>query len=96
MSESKERRQNTVIGHVISDKMDKTITVLSYRLVRHPKYKKYLRRKSVFKAHDEKNQAKKGNRVKILSVRPQSKTKRWRLMAVLNSQGMVQPDESVL
>lgn len=94
MRESKERKQNTVIGHVISDKMDKTITVLSYRLVRHPKYKKYLRRKSIFKAHDEKNQAKKGNRVKILSVRPQSKTKRWRLLAVLDSKEAPSSNES--
>lgn len=95
MRESKDRRQNTVIGHVISDKMDKTITVFSYRLVRHPKYKKYLRQKSVFKVHDEKNQARKGNRVKILSVRPQSKTKRWRLMAVLDSKEISSSNESV-
>ena len=87
MSESKVRRQNTVTGHVISDRMDKTITVLTYRLVRHPKYKKYLRKKSIFKAHDEKNQARKGDRVKILSIRPQSKTKKWRLMLVLDSKG---------
>lgn len=85
MNTSKENRENIVTGQVISDKMDKTITVLSYRLIRHPKYKKYLRRKSVFKAHDEKNAAKKGQQVKICATRPYSKTKRWKLIGVLDS-----------
>lgn len=85
MSEFQKGRQNTVTGKVLSNKMDKTITVLSYNLVRHPRYKKYLRRKSVFKAHDELNQAKEGDMVKISETRPRSKTKRWKLVAVMNS-----------
>ena len=72
-------------GRVISDKMDKTVSVLVYRLVRHPKYKKYMRRKSVFKAHDEKNRAKEGDKVQIAATRPLSKTKRWRLLQILDS-----------
>ncbi len=74
-----------VIGEVISDKMNKTISVEVYRLERHPKYKKYIRRSSVFKAHDENNQAKMGDRVLIRETRPLSKTKRWVLAQVLDT-----------
>ena len=72
-----------VVGEVISDKMDKTITVKIYRRVRHAKYGKYQKMTSVFKAHDEKNQAKKGDMVRIQMARPLSKTKRWRLIEVV-------------
>ena len=85
MSETQKGQQNILTGQVISDKMDKTITVLIYRLVKHKKYKKYLRRKSIFKAHDELNTAKEGNRVTICETKPLSKTKRWKLVAVLDS-----------
>jgi small subunit ribosomal protein S17 len=76
-------RMQEVVGEVISDKMDKTISVLIYRRVRHSKYGKFLKKTSVYKAHDEKNQAKKGDKVKIQMSRPLSKTKRWRLIEVV-------------
>ena len=78
-------RTNIVKGQVVSDKGDKTISVLIYRLIKHPKYKKYIRRKSVFKAHDKKNEAKTGDVVKIYETRPLSKTKRWKLLEVVES-----------
>ena len=82
-----EQRENTrrqeVVGEVISDKMDKTITVQIFRRVRHEKYGKFLKKTSVYKAHDEKNQAKKGDKVRIQMTRPLSKTKRWRLLEVV-------------
>ncbi|MES2965801.1 MAG: 30S ribosomal protein S17 [Bdellovibrionota bacterium] len=72
-----------VTGEVISNKMNKTISVLIYRLVKHKKYGKYMRRTSVFKAHDENNTAKIGDTVKIVHTRPLSKTKRWKLVEVV-------------
>ena len=81
----KRGRMNLVKGQVVSDKADKTISVLIYRLMKHPKYKKYIRRKSVFKAHDEKNEAKKGDMVSIYETRPLSKMKRWKLFKVIES-----------
>jgi small subunit ribosomal protein S17 len=78
-------RRIEVTGEVVSNKMDKTIAVLIYRLVRHKKYGKYLRRTSVFKAHDEKNVAKIGDVVKIYETRPLSKTKRWALSEVVEA-----------
>lgn len=76
-------RAQEVVGEVISDKMDKTITVQVYRRVRHEKYGKFLKKTSVFKAHDEKNDAKLGDKVRIQMSRPLSKTKRWRLLEVV-------------
>lgn len=76
-------RMQQVTGEVISDKMDKTITVKIFRRVRHPKYGKFMKKTSVFKAHDEKNEAKKGDLVRIQMSRPLSKTKRWRLMEIV-------------
>ena len=73
-------RRNIFTGQVISDKMNKTISVLIYRLVKHPKYKKYIKKTSVFKVHDEKNQAKTGDMVRIFETRALSKTKRWNLI----------------
>jgi small subunit ribosomal protein S17 len=76
-------RRKEVEGVVVSDKMSKTISVLIYRLVQHPKYKKYIKKTSVFKAHDETNQAKEGDKVRIYEARPLSKTKRWMLAEVI-------------
>lgn len=76
-------RTQEVVGEVISDKMNKTISVLIYRKVRHAKYGKFVKKTSVFKAHDEKNEAKKGDKVKIKMCRPLSKTKRWMLIEVV-------------
>jgi len=76
-------REQEVVGEVISDKMNKTISVQVFRRVRHQKYGKYLKKTSVYKAHDEKNEAKTGDKVRIQMTRPLSKTKRWRLMEVV-------------
>ncbi|MBN8541920.1 MAG: 30S ribosomal protein S17 [Deltaproteobacteria bacterium] len=76
-------RQIEVVGEVVSNKMQKTITVQIYRLIRHKKYGKFMRRSSVFKAHDEKNVAKIGDIVRIVHTRPLSKTKRWALKEVV-------------
>ena len=83
MTENKRGRRNEVVGQVISDKMDKTVTVQIYRVVQHPKYKKYIRKTSEFKAHDETNQAKLGDTVRIVESRALSKTKRWKLAEVV-------------
>ena len=85
VEENSRGRKIDVQGEVVSDKMDKTISVLIYRMVRHPKYGKYMKRTSVFKAHDEKNEAKIGDRVIIRESRPLSKTKRWKLVQVIES-----------
>lgn len=78
-------RKVEVTGEVVSNKMDKTISVLIYRLVRHAKYGKYVKRTSVFKAHDEGNTAKIGDKVVIRESRPLSKTKRWTLVKVVEA-----------
>jgi small subunit ribosomal protein S17 len=70
-------------GIVKSDKMDKTISVVVERLVRHPRYGKYVRRRSTFKAHDSHNEAKAGDLVEIEESRPLSKTKCWRLLRIV-------------
>jgi len=76
-------RNQEVTGEVISDKMNKTISVLIFRRVPHPQYGKYLKKTSVFKAHDEKNDAKIGDIVRIGMCRPLSKTKRWKLIEIV-------------
>lgn len=78
-------RRIEVVGEVVSDKMDKTISVEISRMVRHPKYGKYQKKSSVFKAHDEKNEAKIGDIVKIHEGRPLSKTKRWTLVSIVEA-----------
>jgi len=78
-------RRVEVIGEVVSDKMEKTITVVTYRMVKHEKYGKYVKKTTVMKAHDEKNVAKVGDKVKIFESRPLSKTKRWVLAEVLET-----------
>lgn len=82
-TEAQRGRKIEVVGEVVSNKMQKTISVLIYRLIRHKKYGKYIRRSSVFKAHDEKGEAKIGDIVRIMHTRPLSKTKRWKLMEVV-------------
>lgn len=77
-------RPKTRTGVVVSDKMDKTIVVAFDRLVKHPLYKKYVKKTKKFYAHDEKNDAKLGDTVLIAEVtRPISKSKRWRLQRVI-------------
>jgi small subunit ribosomal protein S17 len=72
-----------VVGVVSSNKMDKTITVKVEKLVKHPVYGKYIRRVTVYKAHDEERKAKVGDKVEIMETRPLSKTKHWRLVRIL-------------
>lgn len=72
-----------VVGIVTSDKMDKTIAVMVKRTIKHPKYGKYIKRSTVYKAHDENNEAKIGDRVEIRETRPLSKTKRWKLVRII-------------
>lgn len=74
---------NQVVGVVVSDKMDKTISVKVSRMVKHKRYGKYIRRSSVFKAHDEKNSAGAGDTVMITESRPLSKSKSWKLTKVI-------------
>lgn len=71
------------IGLVTSDKMDKTITVAVERKVKHPIYGKFLKKTTKFHAHDESNQCGIGDTVRIMEIRPLSKTKRWRLVEVI-------------
>lgn len=71
------------VGVVKSDKMNKTITVVVDRVAHHPVYDRLVRGKTTLKAHDEKNEAKAGDTVKIEETRPISKTKRWRLVEIL-------------
>ena len=73
----------TLTGRVISDKMDKTVTVLIERRVQHPLYGKYVRRSSKIHAHDENNECHAGDTVMIEQCRPLSKTKAWRLVKVV-------------
>jgi small subunit ribosomal protein S17 len=82
-TESTRGRRVEVVGEVVSDKMDKTIAVQIFRLIRHKKYGKFIRRSSVFKAHDEKNVAKVGDTVRLFHSKPLSKTKRWILAEVV-------------
>ena len=70
-------------GTIVSDKMDKTVTVMVERLVKHRFYHKYIRRRSKFAAHDEVNACGIGDRVLITESRPLSKTKRWRVSKVI-------------
>ena len=81
MVERKLRKTKT--GTVSSDKMNKTITVAVERKVKHPIYGKFVKKTTKFHAHDEKNEAKPGDVVKIAETRPMSKTKRWRLVEIL-------------
>ncbi|MBP2015655.1 30S ribosomal protein S17 [Anaerococcus murdochii] len=75
-------RRNVRQGVVVSDAMDKTITVLVEDIISHPVYKKKIVRSKKYKAHDEKNEAKVGDKVVIMETRALSKTKRWRLVRI--------------
>lgn len=75
--------RKTRIGVVVSDKMDKTVVVSIERRVQHPVYGKMVRRTKRLKAHDEKNDAKTGDTVRIMETRPMSKDKRWRVVEIV-------------
>ena len=76
-------RRRTLLGEVVSDKMDKTVVVQVTRRYRHPRYKKYVQERLRYKAHDETNDARVGDKVRIIESRPRSKDKRWSLQAIL-------------
>lgn len=75
--------RKTKVGTVLSDRMDKTVVVRVEQVVLHPIYKKYTRRRTTYKAHDEKNEYRTGDRVEIVETRPLSKEKRWRVSRLI-------------
>ncbi|MBE3585279.1 MULTISPECIES: 30S ribosomal protein S17 [Desulfofundulus] len=81
MEGRKQRKVRT--GRVVSDKMDKTVVVAVETLVRHPLYQRTIRRTKKFKAHDEENACRVGDKVRIMETRPLSKEKRWRVVEIL-------------
>jgi len=83
MNEKRTTLRKTRVGKVVSNKMDKTVVVAIEDNVRHPLYKKIVKRTIKFKAHDEKNECNVGDKVEIMETRPLSKEKRWRLVSVL-------------
>lgn len=80
---SERNLRKTRIGTVVSDKMDKTVVVTIADNVRHPLYKKIIKRTIKLKAHDEQNQCGEGDRVLIMETRPLSKDKRWRVVEIV-------------
>jgi small subunit ribosomal protein S17 len=83
MTEKTRGNAKTLVGVVVSDKMDKTVVVQVERLVKHPVYKKYIRRRKRFAAHDENNACQMGDTVMIRQSSPISKSKHWRVSRVL-------------
>ena len=75
--------RKTRVGKVVSDKMDKTVVVSIQDNVKHPLYKKIIKRSVKFKAHDEKNECGIGDRVMIMETRPISKDKKWRVVQII-------------
>lgn len=80
---SERNMRKTQIGRVVSDKMDKTIVVAIEDSVKHPLYNKIVKRTVRLKAHDENNECRVGDRVKVMETRPLSKDKRWRLVEII-------------
>lgn len=80
-------QRKTRVGVVVSDKMNKTVVVAVETMVRHPLYKRTLRRTKKFKAHDETNSCRVGDTVRIMETRPLSKEKRWRVTEILSRAG---------
>ena len=80
-------RRKEKVGRVVSDKMEKTIVVSVERLSRHPLYKRVIRLTTKFKAHDERNEARVGDTVRIQESRPLSATKRWRMVEIVSRGG---------
>ncbi|MDA8226106.1 30S ribosomal protein S17 [Geobacter benzoatilyticus] len=81
---SQRGNRKTQVGVVVSDKMDKTVVVRVSHLVKHPVYNKYIKRSVKYKAHDEANSCKSGDRVLIVETRPLSKDKRWRVRQIID------------
>ncbi len=75
--------RKTRVGRVVSDKMDKTVVVAVETFVTHPLYKKQIKKTTKFKAHDENNECKTGDRIRIMETRPLSKDKNWRVVKII-------------
>jgi small subunit ribosomal protein S17 len=90
-----ETKHKTRVGRIVSNKMDKTVVVAVETLKRHPLYRKSIRRKIKYKAHDEKNECDVGDIVKIIETRPLSKEKRWRVGEIITKKEAVEitPEE---
>lgn len=84
MSKLTKNVERSIVGQVVSDKMDKTIVVLGERKVKHPLYGKFVRRSTKYHAHDENNSCRVGDVVKIKECRPLSKSKCWTLIEVVD------------
>ncbi|HOO45321.1 MAG TPA: 30S ribosomal protein S17 [Deltaproteobacteria bacterium] len=84
MAEKSVKRE--LMGIITSDKMDKSVVVTVERLEKHPVFKKYIRRRMTFKAHDEKNECRMGDKVLIRECRPLSKSKSWRVVSIVERQ----------
>lgn len=76
-------RRKTRVGVVVSDARDKTVTVEVQQQIRHPRYDKIVRRRKRYHVHDEANDARRGDTVRIMETRPLSKTKRWRVVEIV-------------
>jgi small subunit ribosomal protein S17 len=85
-----EARRKVLVGEVVSDRMHKTITVKVERRIRHPIYERVIRRSKKYHAHDEHNQCRIGDQVRIMETRPLSKTKRWRLIEIIRRRAGVE------
>jgi small subunit ribosomal protein S17 len=85
MNAEKQALKRTLVGRVVSNKMDKTVTVLVERKVKHPVYGKYVVRSTKLHAHDETNQIAEGDMVEIAETRPMSRTKTWAVLRVVQS-----------
>lgn len=75
--------RKSVVGNVVSDRMDKSVSVIVERRVRHPLYGKFMKQSTKFMAHDEKNECKVGDLVRIIETRPLSRNKRWRVVEII-------------
>ncbi len=89
MTTGEQKKRRTMTGTVVSDKMDKTVVVVVESLRKHRLYGKTVRRTKNFKAHDENNTAKQGDRVEIAECRPMSKDKHWAVARVLGTKAVV-------
>lgn len=85
MSQEERNLRKSRVGVVTSDKMEKTVVVSVETLIEHPLYKKRIKQTKKFKAHDEQNQCKIGDKVRIMETRPLSKDKRWRVIEIIES-----------
>ena len=83
MSEEQTKTQRTIVGRVVSDKIDKTVSVAVERLIKHPVYGKYIRRTTKVLAHDANNECKAGDRVAISECKPISRNKAWAVVDVV-------------